>query len=150
MSHLLGKYEVKVDNKGRVKIPASLLGQLPKKAKKVVINCGFEKCLSLYPFKQWEVISSKVSRLNDFRKKHREFKRAFFRGATSIEIDASGRLLIPRHLLDYAGIKKDLVISAEFDKVELWNKSQYNKNLKLDSDSYADLADEVFKDLEDL
>ena len=148
MNQFLGKYEVKVDAKGRVKIPTALMEQFPKKSERFVINCGFEQCLALYTFKEWERISSMVSKLNDFRKKHREFKRAFFRGATPINIDGNSRLLIPRHLLDYANITKEMVISAEYDKIELWDKSQYDKILKSDSDSYADLADEVFGDLD--
>lgn len=148
MSQLLGTYELRVDSKGRVKVPSALMEQLPKKHKRFVINCGFEKCLSMYTYKEWESISKRVNMLNDFKTKHRQFKRAFFRGATPLDVDSNGRVLIPKHLLEYAGIKNDVVLSSVSNKIEIWNKSQYGKVLKMDSDTFADLADEVFSDFD--
>ena len=121
----LGEYEVKVDAKGRIKLPAALKKQLhPSAQGKFVVNRGFEKCLTLYPHNEWEVVSAKVSRLNTFEKKKREFVRFFLRGATEVVLDNIDRLNLPNHLLEYADVKDECLLTAANNKLEIWNKAR--------------------------
>lgn len=150
LSSFLGEYPAKLDAKGRVKIPTGLGKQLPEGDKRFVINRGFEDCLTLYPWQEWDRFSKRVSKkLNPFNKKHRAFLRVFFRGATEVALDASDRLLIPKSLQEHAGISKEVVLFAHTNKVELWDKSKYSQSLEMDSDEFSDLAEEVMGGFDD-
>ena len=144
MTSFLGEYEVALDQKGRFLLPSGFRKQLPENAaEKFVINRGFENCLSLYPLEGWNVLADKINRLNDFNKKVREFKRLFLNGATTVEMDNAGRILIPKTLQEYADLKKDIIFSAQGNKVELWNKDSYYNYIRQHADGFSDLAAEV-------
>lgn len=150
MASLLGEHICKLDNKGRMKLPASLKGQVSAENKgRFVINRGFEKCLTLYPWDEWEKVSAKVNKLNTFERKKREFARYFFRGATEVVLDNADRLLLPKLLQEYAGIQKDVLLSARNNVIELWDKDVYEELMAMDSDTFADLAEEVMGDQPD-
>jgi MraZ protein len=144
MTSFLGEYEVALDAKGRFLLPSGFRKQLPEAgAEKFVVNRGFEHCLTLYPIDSWNAIAEKINRLNDFNPKVREFKRLFLNGATMIELDSAGRVLLPKPLQEYAGIKKDMVFSAQGSKVELWDKESYYNYINQRAGGFSDLAAEV-------
>jgi MraZ protein len=144
MTHFLGEYEVAIDAKGRFLLPSGFRKQLPEgAAERFVINRGFESCLSLYTMESWNATSEKIMRLNDFNPKVREFKRMFLNGANIVEVDSAVRVLIPKPLMEYAGIQKDMVFSAQGNKVELWNKDTYHNYINQHAQGFSDLAAEV-------
>ena len=144
MSGLLGEFECTMDPKGRVKVPSALLRQLnADDNNRFVITRGFEKCLVLYPYTEWQKVSARINSLNMFVKKNREFMRLLMSGATELKIDDSERILLPKQLQDFAGITKDIVLSAMQGKVEVWDKSQYNQVINMNPDDFADLAEDV-------
>ena len=144
MAQFLGEYECNLDAKGRIKLPISLKKQLnPTANGRFVINRGFEKCLILWPFDQWEKVIGRVNKLNTFRRKERAFVRYFYRGATEIVMDATDRLNLPKPLFSYARIDKSVLLCAQNDVIEIWNKQLYEDLLSIDSDAFADLAEEV-------
>lgn len=144
MTRFLGEFDCKVDAKGRVRMPASLKKQLmPEAQNQLVVNRGFEKCLVIYPKNEWETISEEVNRLNLYVKKNRDFVRYFYRGATEMELDATDRFLLPKSLLEYAKVGKELVLFAYSNRIEVWDKSAYNKLLTDEPSDFADLAEEV-------
>ena len=112
-------------------------------ALKFVVNRGIEKCLSLYTVDEWNVISAKIKKYNDFNPKVRDFKRGFFNGATMVEVDSAGRLLLPKQLLEYAGIKKDMVMAPCDNKMELWDKDNYSEYMNKVNMNFSDLAEQV-------
>lgn len=141
---LLGEYECKIDPKGRMRLPSGLIGQLGERGNYTfVINRGFENCLMLYPIEVWEEISKKINQLNTYGRKEREFVRYFYRGATKITMDGADRILLTKGLLDYAGIDKDVILSAFNDCIEIWSKDQYDNMLENEPDNFADLAEEL-------
>ena len=145
----LGEYELKLDAKGRLRLPGVLKQQLSPEAKgRFVVNRGFEECLEIYPINVWQDVRKKVEKLNQFKKKERAFIRYFLRGATEVVLDGADRLNIPKHLLEYAGIKGDAIITPGKNTLELWNKAKYEKELAMDSDSFADLAEDVLGDID--
>jgi MraZ protein len=91
------------------------------------INRGFEKCLALYPKQNWNPIFERLSKLNYFNPKVREFSRIFLNGAVPVELDGAGRLNIPNNLITYAGLGKDIVLVSAINKIEIWDKEAYNK-----------------------
>lgn len=144
----LGEFEVKADAKGRVKLPAALIRQIGEGASlSFVLNRGFEDCLVLYTKEQWDVETEKLSALNPYDKRHRQFMRQYFRGATQLTADASDRILLPKQLAAYAGLSKEIILFAHMDKVEIWDKQRYEDELNVDSDDYADLANDVMGQL---
>lgn len=144
MSRFTGEYEVRLDDKNRLRLPAVLLRQLGEEVKLgLVINRGFDKCLVLYPQKQWEKISDEVNQLNLYVTANREFARYFFRGATPLEPDASSRVLMPRTLMEYAGIQQDVIIYAYGDQIEIWAKEAYERMMDNAPKDFATLAEKI-------
>src|SRR6201992_1438883 len=147
MAGFLGEYEATVDSKGRFLLPVGFKKQLPEEEKtQFVINRGFEKCLSLYPMKAWEPLYTRISQLDDFDPEVRQFRRYFLNGATPVELDSAGRLLIPQPLKEYAGLEKDIVLAPGVDKIEIWDQTKYRQFFESFSpESFSSLAKQVMK-----
>jgi MraZ protein len=145
MNGFLGEYEATLDAKGRFLLPAGFKKQLSEEAgSQFVINRGFEKCLTLYPMKSWEPIFAEIGKLNDFDPKVREFRRYFLNGATVLESDSAGRLLVPPNLKEHAGLEKDIVLVAAMNKIEIWDKDKYQQFFESFSpESFSQLAQQV-------
>lgn len=144
MVHFLGEYEVTLDAKGRFLLPAGFKKQLPEESLRFVVNRGFEKCLTLYPPQSWEPLFAKISTLNDFDPKVRAFRRQFLGGASEVEADSAGRLLLPPTLRDFAGLTKNVILVAAVDKIEIWDADTYKKIFEeFSADGFSDLAREV-------
>jgi MraZ protein len=144
MHTFLGEYEVAIDAKGRFLLPAGLRKQLPEGAgERFVINRGFENCLVLYTMDVWKVLSDKMNKLNDFNQKERAFKRLFLNGASIVELDSAGRMLLPKNLMEYAALSKDMVLAAQGNKVELWDRDAYQDYMKQNVGALSLLAEEV-------
>ena len=144
MGNLLGEYACKLDAKGRVMLPVALKKQVqPAAQNKFVINRGFEKHLNLYPLDEWQLVSAEVNKLNPYVAKNREFMRAFFRGATELELDNTARLLMPKPLLEYADVGSELVLYAYGNKIEVWSKERYDKLMSGEPADFGALAEEV-------
>jgi MraZ protein len=145
MNGFIGEYEATLDAKGRFLLPAGFKKQLPEEAgSQFVINRGFEKCLTLYPMKSWDPIFSELGKLNDFDPKVREFRRYFLNGATVLELDSAGRLLVPPNLKEHAGLEKDIVLVAAMNKIEIWDKDKYQKFFESFSpEAFSQLAQQV-------
>lgn len=145
MTGFLGEFEATLDAKGRFLLPVGFKKQLPEEeTTKFVINRGFEKCLALYPMRTWEPLFEKITGLNEFDPKQREFRRAFLNGATYVEPDSAGRILLPPNLKVYAELQKDIVLMATGDKIEIWDSNKYKKIFdSLSSDTFSDLGRDV-------
>lgn len=124
----LGEFEATLDAKGRFLLPVGFKKQLPDGEElRFVINRGFEECLSLYPVKNWEPLFARIKALNDFEPETRAFRRQFLNGATYVEPDSAGRLLIPPNLKDHASLQKDIVLVAVGEKLEIWDSNKYKQ-----------------------
>lgn len=147
MTGFIGEFDCKIDAKGRVMMPAGLRKQLdPESQERFVLNRGFEKCLVLYPKSVWSKISQEISKLNQYKKKNREFIRYFYRGANELGLDGTGRILFPKRLLNYAGIDREVVLFAYFDRIEVWDKQTYDNLLADEPEEFSNLAEEVMGD----
>ena len=150
MTHLLGEFECKLDSKFRITLPAALKKQLPAAAdNKFVINRGFERHLNLYPFNEWEIASAEINRLNLYVKKNREFSRYFFRGATEVNLDSAGRVLLPKRLLEYASITSEVTLFAYNNRIECWDTAVYNSLLDIEPEDFSDLAEDIMGNIEE-
>ncbi|WP_353778993.1 division/cell wall cluster transcriptional repressor MraZ [Winogradskyella sp. 3972H.M.0a.05] len=145
MNPLIGTYECKADAKGRVLLPSALKKQLSPVLQQgfVLKRAVFQPCLELYPMEEWNALMSKVNKLNRFKKKNNDFIRRFTAGVKIIEVDNSGRLLVPKDLMAFSGITKDVVMASAVHIVEIWDKQRYEKAIDDATVDFADLAEEV-------
>ncbi len=148
MNYLIGTYECKIDVKGRLLIPIALKKQIADSISQgfVLKRAVFQQCLELYPLQQWEDLISKVNKLNRFKKKNNDFIRRFTAGLKFIELDNTGRLLIPKELTEFANIKREIVLSSSVNIIEIWDKSEYEKTIDNSKSDFAQLAEEVMGD----
>ncbi|MCI1751371.1 MAG: division/cell wall cluster transcriptional repressor MraZ [Flavobacteriales bacterium] len=148
MLNLLGEYDVRLDAKGRLVLPSGLKKQLADQLSQgFVINRDvFKPCLVLYPQSVWDSTNRMLSRLNRFVEKNMDFIRRFTAGATHLELDSSGRLLLPKALMDEPKLGKELKLVGLGDRVEVWSKAGYAQMRKQKVDLSA-LAEEVMGSL---
>ncbi len=134
MTGLIGEYDCKVDVKGRFMFPADLRKQFDAAFEKgFVINRNLhQKCLVLYPLAEWEKLNKKLSKLNRLIKANDVFVRRFTGGATNVEADNTGHLLLPKSLSEYADISADLKVLGSNNVIELWDKKMYDDFLSQD------------------
>lgn len=145
MNALIGSYECKVDAKGRLMLPAALKKQLAPALQNgfVLKRAVFQSCLELYPMAEWEVLMKDINKLNRFKKKNNDFIRRFTAGVKVVEVDATGRLLIPKDLIAFSGITKEIVVSSAVNILEIWDKEKYEQAIDDATGDFADLAEEV-------
>lgn len=109
----------------------------------VIKRAVFQECLELYPMTEWNALMQKINKLNRFKKKNNDFIRRFTAGVKMVEVDANGRLLIPKDLVVFASISKDIVMSSAVNIIEIWDKMKYEKAIDDAAVDFADLAEEV-------
>lgn len=151
MINLIGTYECKADVKGRLMMAAALKKQLAPVILDgfVIKRSVFQQCLELYPMTEWNEMMSKVNKLNRFVKKNNDFIRRFTAGVKTVELDASGRLLIPSDLQKFAGITKQVVLSSAVGILEIWDKDLYEKAIDDATVDFGDLAEDVMGNTND-
>ncbi|MFD0864013.1 division/cell wall cluster transcriptional repressor MraZ [Sungkyunkwania multivorans] len=144
MLNLIGTYECKADAKGRLMMPSAFKKQLLPVLQSgfVLKRSVFQPCLELYPMEEWQLMMQRMNKLNRFKKKNNDFIRRFTAGVKMVEVDAAGRLLIPKDLIAFAGISKELVVASAINILEIWDKEKYETSVNDDLD-FADLAEEV-------
>jgi MraZ protein len=151
LNSFIGTYECKADAKGRLTLPIALKKQLSPVLENgfVIKRAVFQSCLELYPMKEWDVLMQKINKLNRFKKKNNDFIRRFTAGVKIVEVDANGRLLIPKDLIAFAGISKETVLSSAVNIIEIWDKEKYETAIDEATIDFADLAEEVMGNDED-
>jgi len=132
-------------------IPVALKKQLSASLQDgfVLKRSVFQPCLELYPMSEWNVMMNKINKLNRFVKKNNDFIRRFTAGVKMVEVDDLGRLLVPKDLVSFAGLSKDIVLSSAVNIVEVWDKEAYEKSISGDDIDFADLAEDVMGNIND-
>jgi MraZ protein len=141
MASFIGEYSCKLDDKGRVPFPAAFRaaavgadGQVHLVAKKDV----FDKCLTLMTEVEWEKQMAFINKtLNPYNKEHQSLRRELFRNMAALDVDAAGRILVPKRLVELANINKEVVFAGQGDKIELWSKNDYECGGIADVDAAA-------------
>jgi MraZ protein len=145
MVYFSSEYEVKIDAKGRMVLPARIKANLPQESgANIVISRGFEPCLVIRPQSEFMKILERLQGLNEFDAANRNFQRKMLSGSTDVELDANARFLIPKMMLQYAGLEKDAIIVGMGDRIEIWNPKAYRRFLNDDPEEFAKMAQEIF------
>ena len=145
MINVLGTYECKADSKGRIMLPAAVKKQNSSVLKEgfVIKRSVFNRCLEIHPMSEWKKIVDQVNQLNRFVKKNNDFIRSYMSGLKIVHADSSSRLLIPKDLLEYAGLEKQIVLSSSVNIIEVWDKNEYEKSVSMSLENFGDLAEDV-------
>ena len=151
MNTIIGTYECKVDSKGRLMLPNALKKQLNASLQEgfVLKRSVFQQCLELYPMQEWNSMMQKINKLNRFVKKNNDFIRRFTAGVRIIEVDNTGRILIPKDLALFSSVSKDIVLSSAVNIIEIWDKELYEKAIDDSVGDFADLAEDVMGNVND-
>ena len=145
MINLIGTYECKADAKGRVMFPSALKKQLQDVMPEgfVIKRSVFNNCLEIHPMTEWNVVIGQVNKLNRFVKKNNDFIRSYMSGLKVVDVDSSGRFLIPRDLFLFANLDREIVLSSSVNMIEIWDKNQYEISVADTLKGFGDLAEEV-------
>ncbi len=145
MNTLIGMYECKIDAKGRLMLPAGLKKQLAAEIQEgfVLKRSVFNSCLELHTMNEWNGLMTEVNKLNRFMKKNNDFIRMFTAGVRMVDADSTSRLQIPKDLINFAGIKKQLVLASVGNIIEIWDKEKYENTVNDSSIDFGSLAEEV-------
>jgi MraZ protein len=140
-----GVYEHTIDRKGRLIVPAKFRQVLDSQTiQNLYLTRGLDGCLFLFPEPEWRAIESRFKQQLPITKNEaRRFSRLFFSWATDVQVDALGRVLVPKHLRDIAGIKDDVVVVGVSGRIEVWAKDLWEKSTASDGESYEDLAERI-------
>ena len=142
---LSGRHLHSVDYKGRVFIPSKLRKKVIRKNNRnIVVTRGFDMCLSIYSLTVWKSFENKLLSLPQSKRKNRFIVRFFLENKEEVEVDSQGRIKIPQHLLDYAGIKKEVLIAGVLDRIEIWNPEIHKKEIE----GMESIKDEILESLE--
>lgn len=137
---LIGEYRHTLDTKKRISLPSKFRKEV---GKKIVITRGLDNCLFLYTEKEWKNISKQIGGLGMGQSGTRDFSRFILSGATEIEVDTAGRMLIPEHLIDFAAIKSKIVFAGVYTRIELWDEEAWDKNISQVSKSVDAMAEQL-------
>ncbi len=140
---LLGEFKHNLDTKGRVALPVKFRNKLGAGA---IITRGLDHCLFVFAHKEWETLAQKLMALPLAQANSRAFSRLMLAGASDVEIDKQGRILIPDYLREYAGLKKETVITGLYNRMEIWDKEEwqkYKQKTETESDEIAEKLGEL-------
>lgn len=144
MNFLFGRYECKVDAKGRMRLPSKLLEQLGNQEEmEIIINYGHENCLLLFPVSHLNDLTLQVMQLNEHIEKNRHYKRLFFEGLDKIKVDSADRILLNKGFQQFAKIEGDVLITTMGFYYEMWNPEIREKYIPTDVKERSELAEEV-------
>lgn len=136
----MGEFQHSIDEKGRMIVPVKFREGL---GASFVVTRGLDKCLFVYPMREWETLEEKLKSLPMTRADARSFVRFFLSGATDCELDKQGRILIPGTLRDYATLTKDCVIIGVSSRVEIWSQDLWEQYAASASESFAEIAENL-------
>ncbi len=139
----IGEFKHSVDDKGRLAIPSKFRKGLGKGA---IVTRGLDSCLFVYPVKEWKALAEKLAALPFSQGRNRKMQRFFLAGASDVEADAQGRVVLPEYLRTYAGISKEVIVVGLFDRVEIWDVDAWSSH-KAQTDKDADTIAEELGDL---
>lgn len=145
MITFIGDYNCRLDSKGRITLPSAFKKQMKDSLQEgfVLKRDIFEKCLILYPMKEWERQNQIIrSKTNPYNREHNKFLRMFYSGTAEVSPDAASRILIPKKLQEYAEIGDEVVLAGHFGKIEIWSDSLYQQAGKIENE-FASLAEKI-------
>ena len=139
-----GTFEHTIDKKGRLIIPSKFRMSFKEHyVEKFYITTGLDKCLFMFTEEEWKRQESKFKTMPFTNADARKFNRLYFSGASDVECDKQGRILIPKYLKDFADIKKDVMIIGISNRIEIWSKDKWRDYYESSKQSFEDIAQKI-------
>ncbi|MFC1687431.1 division/cell wall cluster transcriptional repressor MraZ [Patescibacteria group bacterium] len=120
----IGEYHHSLDAKGRLAVPKKFRSSLQKGA---VVTRGLDNCLFVYTASEWKQLADKIAKLPIAKANTRAFARMMLAGAMPLEIDRQGRVMLPDYLRKYASLKKQIIVTGLYNRLELWDKVKWER-----------------------
>jgi MraZ protein len=136
----IGEYSHTIDTKKRLAVPSKFRRELGKKA---IITRGLDSCLVIYPTKEWQVLAKKLGTLPNSQIEARGFARIMLAGAMDVSLDNLGRILIPDYLKKYASLKKNVVVTGLFNRLEIWDERKWQEYKEKTEMAVGDIAERL-------
>jgi len=139
----IGEYHHNIDEKGRLAIPAKFRNELDRG---VVATRELDHCLSLYPIEEWEKRATELANIKTVQANPRSFVRSQLSGAMDLKMDSQGRIMLPDYLREYAGLKKETVVTGLYNRLEIWDKDAwkfYSAEMEKNSNDVAEKMGEM-------
>jgi len=136
----IGEYTYSIDEKKRLAVPPKFREQVGKKA---VLTKGLDNCLFLYPEKEWQSLVEKLSSLPLAQADARGFVRLMLAGGMEVDLDKTGRILVPDYLKEYAALNKKVVIAGVLNRIELWDEEKWDTYKKKIEREVGDIAERL-------
>lgn len=136
----MGEFQHQLDAKGRMIVPAKFRKELTEH---FVITRGLDKCLFGYTLTEWAAIEEKLKALPLTRRDARKFMRMFFSGAVEVEMDKQGRINIPKHLMEYAGLSKEATVIGVSSRIEIWDRKLWSDFYEETEEEFETIAEEL-------
>lgn len=137
----MGEYHHNIDSKGRITLPAKFRETF---GTSVVINRGFEGCLNVYSYEQWQKIYQKLISIPLNKKESRTFIRLFLSKAQELELDKLGRINIPKNLIEIVDITRECVIVGAGDHLEIWNAKTWDIYYEQEKDNFENISEFLY------
>ncbi len=139
-----GEFEHSIDKKGRVIIPSKFRESFKEyDIEKLYITRGLDKCLFIFTENEWKSQEAKFKSISFTKSEARRFNRLYFSGASQIEFDRQGRILLPKYLKDYAGIKRDIMMIGVSNRIEIWAREAWQEYYSSSKESFEDIAEKL-------
>ena len=136
----IGEYNHNLDEKGRLAVPVKFRNDLKKGA---VVTKGLDGCLFLYTASEWKILAEKLSKLPISQSGTRAFARLMLAGAMDARVDKQGRIVVPDYLRKYAGMKKKVIISGLYNRLEIWDENSWEKYKRKTDKESEDIAEKL-------
>jgi len=134
----IGEYAHTIDEKNRLAVPIKFRKELTKGA---IVTKGLDGCLFLYTLTEWQKLVDRMNQMPISQKNARAFSRLILAGAMDVEIDKQGRIILPKYLIDYAKVKRNVIVAGLFNRLEIWDTKgwdAYKQKTEKDSESLAE------------
>ena len=137
---LLGEYRHNLDTKGRMAMPAKFRDKLTAGA---IVTRGIDNCLFVFAHAEWEELAKKLIALPLAQANSRAFVRLMLAGASDVELDNQGRILIPDYLRKYAGLKKEVIVAGLYNRIEVWDEDAWTAYKMKTETSSEEIAEKL-------
>ena len=146
MAGFKGQAAYAVDAKGRAAIPAKMRAALTAEDNNTfTVTRGFETCIFAYPLGTWRQMEREIGALSGYDREARAFTRLFMMWAEEVSLDGQGRIVLPKPLIAYAGIKDRVLILGAYDHIEIWAPESFSEYLAAEESDYETLAARVMR-----
>ena len=139
----IGRFPHTIDEKGRLSIPSKFRQTLQDRGQNILVLTDFDTCITAYPLDVWARLEEKIQNQSNFEKDIRAFLRLFYSGASECPVDGQGRILLPPHHREKAGLNREVIIVGALSRIEIWDRERWEQFLTASPVTFEDIASKL-------